>query len=337
MKILYAIQGTGNGHVARALELYPLLCRYAEVDVLVSGIQTDLSLPFPVKYRLSGLSFIFGKHGGIDKWDTLRRMRPFRLIRDLLSLPLRNYDLVINDFEPISAWACKLQGKRIIGVSHQMAVLHEDAPKPDQDDAFGRWVLTHYAPCKIQLGLHFIPLGKDISTPVIRGQVRRLERRDAGHYTVYLPAYDDASIIEELSQFPGVRWEVFSKKSKIAYVNNNIQVRPICNESFIQSMASSSGVLCGAGFETPAEALYLQKKLMVIPMKGQYEQQCNAACLKLMGVPVIDSLHRKNRSQLALWLDAAEAIPVAYPDNAADIAERIFRMYWGLQPAKLAY
>jgi hypothetical protein len=32
-------------------------------------------------------------------------------------------------------------------------------------------------------------------------------------------------------------------------------------------------------FETPAEALFLGKKLLVIPMTGQYEQECNAAAL----------------------------------------------------------
>lgn len=337
MKILYAIQGTGNGHVARALELYPALCRYAQVDVLISGIQTELTLPFPVKYRLGGLSFIFGKHGGIDKWETARRMRPLHLLRDILTLPLREYDFVINDFEPISAWACRLQGKKMIGVSHQMAVLHPDAPKPVQDDAFGRWVLKHYAPSHWQLGFHFIPLGQEVTTPVIRNQVRQLTPENAGHYTVYLPAYDDASIIEELSQFPGIRWEVFSKKSKCSYSNGNVDIRPINNEAFVRSMARSAGILCGAGFETPAEALFLQKKLMVVPMKGQYEQQCNAACLKSMGVPVIESLHRRHRAQLALWLDAGEPLQVNYPDNAADIAERILRLFWSLQPAKLAY
>src|SRR5690606_40225251 len=70
----------------------------------------------------------------------------------------------------------------------------------------------------------------------------------------------------------------------------------ITNDEFISSMAGASGILCGAGFETPAEALFLNKKLMVVPMKGQFEQQCNAAALKTMGVPVIRKLKdRKER------------------------------------------
>ena len=61
MKILYAIQGTGNGHVCRARDIVPVLSRKAEVDVLISGIQSDVQLPFNVKYVFKGLSYIFGK------------------------------------------------------------------------------------------------------------------------------------------------------------------------------------------------------------------------------------------------------------------------------------
>jgi predicted glycosyltransferase len=64
MKILYAIQGTGNGHLSRSMDIVPLLKEYGDVDVLVSGIQGDLSLPFPVKYKFNGLGFIFGKGRG---------------------------------------------------------------------------------------------------------------------------------------------------------------------------------------------------------------------------------------------------------------------------------
>lgn len=61
MRILYAIQGTGNGHVCRAEDIVPLLMKKGEVDVLISGTQADVQLPFPIKYRFEGLSFIFGK------------------------------------------------------------------------------------------------------------------------------------------------------------------------------------------------------------------------------------------------------------------------------------
>ena len=66
MKILYAIQGTGNGHLSRALEIIPLLKEYGEVDILISGNQSQVNLPFEIKYRFHGLSFVASKSGGIS-------------------------------------------------------------------------------------------------------------------------------------------------------------------------------------------------------------------------------------------------------------------------------
>lgn len=37
MKIFYAIQGTGNGHISRAMELLPYFEKYGSVDVFLSG------------------------------------------------------------------------------------------------------------------------------------------------------------------------------------------------------------------------------------------------------------------------------------------------------------
>ena len=62
MRVLYAIQGTGNGHISRAREIIPHLQDYCQCDILISGTQCDVELDVPVKYRFKGLSFWFGKN-----------------------------------------------------------------------------------------------------------------------------------------------------------------------------------------------------------------------------------------------------------------------------------
>src|SRR5688572_18501102 len=124
MKILYAIQGTGNGHLSRALDIIPILQKKGELDILVSGIQADLVLPYPVKYTFKGLSFIFGKKGGIDLLATYRKGNLKKLYKEVKSLPIETYDLVISDFDPVSAWACRMKHKPCIGLSHQQAVIN---------------------------------------------------------------------------------------------------------------------------------------------------------------------------------------------------------------------
>lgn len=323
MKILYAIQGTGNGHLSRAMDVVPCLKRRGKVDVLVSGIQGDLPLPFPITYKLNGLSFIFGKSGGVDLWKTLVKSNVKKLVKEIKALPVENYDLVINDFEPVSAWACYMKNKPAIALSHQSAVLAPNSPKSDHTDMLGRLVLKNYAPASSQYGFHFSSYSENIFTPVIRNQVRQQDISDRGHYTVYLPAYDDKHLIKRLSEYRDIRWEVFSKHNRRAVKFKNIHIQPVSNEKFIESMARSSGVLCGAGFETPAEALYMGKKLLVIPMKNQYEQHLNAAALEIMGIPVIKSLKSKYTPVITDWLENGQPVMVCYPDITQQIADMI--------------
>lgn len=155
MKILYAIQGTGNGHLSRARDVYPELAKHGEVDVLISGIQADVEFPFPVKYKMYGMSFIFGKKGGVDILETTKKLKLFKLISDIYNFPIEQYDLVINDFEPISAWACKLRKRHCISLSHQAAVLSGHAPKPAMEDWRGEIILKNYAPVTAEYGFHF--------------------------------------------------------------------------------------------------------------------------------------------------------------------------------------
>ena len=323
MKVLYAIQGTGNGHVARAQEVVPVLMQYVDVDLLLSGSQCELTLPWPVKYRLHGFGFVFGKKGGVDLRKTFSSNSIKRFFKEVRDLPVHEYDLVISDFEPVSSWACKLKGKKCIGISHQSAILHTDAPQPAKSNWVGKAVLRYYAPVSKAFGFHFRKLGDLISTPVIRKDVRGAQPARKGHYTVYLPAYDDIRIIAFLARFPEVKWEVFSKHSKHPYSFQNIMVQPVNQVAFTHSMVTSNGVFCNAGFETPAEALFLKKKLCVIPMTGQYEQQCNAAMLQSMGVPVMPRLKEEFLPVFEIWLSSEAVVEVSYPDVTQRIIEKV--------------
>jgi uncharacterized protein (TIGR00661 family) len=327
LKILYAIQGTGNGHLSRARDIIPILQQKGELDILVSGIQADVDLPYLVKYRFKGLSFIFGKNGGIDLIATYRKSNLKQLYNEIKSLPIDDYDLVINDFEPVSAWACKMKHKECVGLSHQAAVINKKSPKPKKKDPVGKAVLHNYAPVTSAYGFHFGAYDKDIFTPVIRNQVRAAGPENKKHYTVYLPAYSDERIIKVLGEIKNINWQVFSKHTKKEYTAKNIHIRPINNEAFIESFITCTGVLCGAGFETPAEALYLKKKLLVIPMKGQYEQQCNAAALKTMSVPVIKSLKKKHIDTIKNWVATEQQIMVNYPDTTQRIINMIIKKH----------
>lgn len=329
MKILYAVQGTGNGHITRAIEIIPYLQQKGEVDILVSGIQSDIELPFEVKYRFKGLSFIFGKKGGVDFWKTFVKLNSIKLIKEIKKLDLKPYDLIISDFEPISCWAAIKAKKECIGLSNQSATLHPLAPKPKKNDIIGKLVLQNYAPTTYNYGFHFKRLDGTIFTPIIRKQVRELTPTNEGHYTVYLPSYEDSQILKWLKKMPNTNWQVFSKNSKKDIQIKNIRITPIDTDLFLKSMASAEGVLCNAGFGTASEALFLKKKLMVIPMKKQLEQAYNAEMLQEMGVSVIKKLSNKNIPKIQKWLDENTIVTVDYPDNTEEIVSLIVTNHAG--------
>lgn len=325
MKMLYAIQGTGNGHLSRAVDIIPKLRQYGELDLFVSGAQAEIPLPYPVKYRSKGLSFYFGKSGGINFYKTFQRNSSKDVVKEINQFPVEKYDLIINDFEPISAWAARKKEVPIIGLSHQSALLSKKAPKPKVIDPFGEWLLRNYAPVDKYVGFHFKEYDKNIFTPVVRSAITNAKRKDKGHYTVYLPAYDDKKLVALFMKFPSVRWHIFSKHTRQPYHLGKISVYPVSGDDFVASVVSSTGVLCGAGFETPAEVLYLNKKLLVVPMKGQYEQKCNAVALKKLGVPVLKKIKKKNLRRIEKWLDSDDRITIAYPDVAGKAVERLMK------------
>lgn len=332
MKILYAIQGTGNGHLARATEIVPVLKSMAQTDVLVSGTQADLKVPFQIDYQFSGLSFIIGKNGGVDLWNTIRKMKVIRFIKAIRSLPVEKYDLVISDFEPVSAWACRISNKECVGLSHQNAVLHPSAPKPGFTDWIGKLILKYYAPSRFKYGFNFKHVPPYIFPPVIRSDIRKAISTRDPHYTVYLPAYSDRQIADVLSRLPDIEWQVFSKHSKTEYTVGNIHFRPVSLDGFTKSFLSCTGLVSTAGFEGPAEAIFMGKKLCVIPMKRQYEQYCNAAFLKSMGITVLDHF-AGSEQELRRWIDQSEPLQINFPDMTEVILSNILSRHAGSREA----
>jgi uncharacterized protein (TIGR00661 family) len=326
MKILYAIQGTGNGHLARAEDIIPILREYGDLDLFVSGAQADIKLSSPVKYKSKGLSFYFGSKGGVDFLKTFKHNSSKEVYQEIKKFPVEKFDLVINDFEPISAWACRKRGVPCVGLSHQSAMLSPKVPRPRKIDPVGEWVLHNYAPVERYVSFHFEQYDKNIFTPVIRSAIRKGKTTRADHFTVYLPAYDDRKLVPMLATITGIKWHIFSKHARRPYHMGKLSVFPVDKLEFASSMASARGILCGAGFETPAETLFLEKKLMVVPMKSQLEQHYNAASLKQLGVPVLKKMKKSNMDKVREWIESEARTHVDYQDTTAEAVDMAMKL-----------
>jgi uncharacterized protein (TIGR00661 family) len=107
----------------------------------------------------------------------------------------------------------------------------------------------------------------------------------------------------------------------------NVTYFPINQKDFNKSLINCDGIITGGGFETPAEALYLGKKILSIPIRKHYEQECNAAALKKMGVPVLYDVGDDFDLIIDSWLDSVIKYPSMKANNINETLQYLFDTY----------
>ncbi|MCX6318330.1 MAG: glycosyl transferase [Bacteroidetes bacterium] len=336
MKIFYAVQATGNGHISRAMSLLPYLQQYGEVDIFLSGNNSHLQLDAPVKYRSKGVSLFYNNCGGLDYWKIAKGLNLFRIQREIRELPVEEYDVIINDFDFITSAACARKKIPSIHFGHQASFQSKKTPRPESTDFAGEWILKNFVKASHHVGLHFKRYDLNIFTPVIKKEILEADPADHGYITVYLPSCSDLHIYKLLSPLSGFRFRVFSKDSHSPYSVDNISYLPVTKELFNDALIHCSGIITGAGFETPAEALYLGKRVLVTPIRGQYEQCCNAAALQQLGVSVFSQSDNHFSELFLQWIHSPVPDRSGNANNIQDCLEYLFSLTeknWDWVPA----
>lgn len=324
MQILYAVQATGNGHISRAMELLPHLEQYGVVDIFLSGDNSNLSLDAPIKYRSKGLSLYYNCTGGLDYWQITKAFQLSRLKKEINELPVEKYDLVINDFEYITAAACSKKKIPSVNFGHQASFQSAATPRPSKKNITGEWILKNYAKASRYVGLHFKQYDDFIFTPIIKKEILQAQPIDKGYITVYLPSWCEAQLYDLFTAFSGYRFQIFCRGIEHPKITDNLIFLPVNKMLFNKSLIQCTGIITGAGFETPAEALHLGKKLLCIPIKGQYEQQCNAAALKEMGVYCLKKIEEDFKDHFYKWIHTEQSIQVDYRHSIPQCLDYLF-------------
>jgi len=317
MRILYGVQGTGNGHLSRARAMAAAFReRSIEVDWLFSGRPPERFFDmqcFGDYHTRRGLTFV-NIDGCVDYLRTVLGNHYGRFLRDVLTLDLQPYDLVLTDFEPISAWAGRLRGKRVVSLGHQPAFDH---PVPvAQRDLRTTLVMRLFAPGSVRIGMHWDRFGAPILPPLIdlgRGAVACRERK----VLVYLPFEPQARVRELLAGLGEFQFYIYAPGSERADLGN-LHLRPTSVEGFRRDLHDCAAVLCNAGFELASECLALGKRLLVKPQGRQMEQASNALALRELGYG--SSLERLEQAPIRAWLEGDVPVPrIEFPDVAAEL------------------
>jgi uncharacterized protein (TIGR00661 family) len=254
MKIFYAIQATGNGHISRAMELLPHLERYGTVDIFLSGANSSLSLDAPVKYRSMGLSLFYNCTGGLDYWRMMKGYSPFKLKKEVQELPVEKYDLVINDFEYITAASCAKKKIPSVQFGHQASFQSSKTPRPANKSSLGEWLLKNYAKATQHIGLHFEKYDEFIFHPVIKKEILEAESIDENYITftcLHIVNLNWKKFFIGLKEF---KFQIFSKETSQPRPVRISRFLPVDRSLFNQSLIHCTGSL-------PAEALKLPQRL----------------------------------------------------------------------------
>jgi uncharacterized protein (TIGR00661 family) len=323
MKILYGVQATGNGHIARARVMARAFERHGlSVDFLLSGRSRDDLFgaeAFGDFEHRRGLTFDV-KGGRVRYLHTALKLPLIRAATDIAGLDVKKYDLVVSDFEPVTAWAARLRGVPSLGISHQCAFCF-DIPK-DGGNILARTVLSTFAPVRHCLGLHWDPFGFPLIPPLIDldDNVKGSASPDGRAILVYLPFESETEIMRFLEPFPEHRFTVYMGVPP-ARSRGHISFRNYDKARFQIDLMSANGVICNAGFELPSECIHLGKRLLVKPVYGQMEQLSNARALTMLGFG--HRLDTLDHQVLKQWLVTPVPAPRPFDDVAGGIVEWI--------------
>lgn len=327
MKILYGVQATGNGHICRSREIIKGLKIHGhDIHVIFSGRAPNLPREIKIcepytTYR--GLSFI-STQGKIKYLKTAFQLNLIQFYRDIRLYDATGFDLVITDFEPISARIAKYHNIPSIGIGSQY-VYYYNTPIA-KGKLLGRFILKNFAPADYPVGLHWHHFDQPILPPIVPKDLKNDRQVIANKILVYLPFEDKDKIKLILQDINTHHFYVYISSCKHPSDESNLHYRSFSRKNFLHDLAECNGVICNAGFELPSEALHLGKKILVKPLVGQMEQESNALALSQLNLGTI--CRKLNRGLIKDWLYSPSNPPMNYPDVSKNIVEWIDSGCW---------
>lgn len=327
MRILYGVQTTGRGHVVRARSMIRALKeRGHEVMTLFSGPPLEplwLDATFEPWTKRTGVTHV-SVNGRISYLKTALQLRPLRFFADIRDFDAGNADLVISDYEPISARVARRAGIPSIGIGHLYAFAH---PVPVAGwNAFNQLIMRGFAPVDMPLGLHWHHFGHPVLPPTISSDVAGLGAvTHDGPILVYLSFESLAEVVAVLRTVREREFRVYAPVDTTER-HGNVAVVPISRRGFVEDLQVAAGVICNAGFSLISEALHLGKRVLAKPVRHQTEQESNAKALELLGFGRV--CRRLDAETIVEWLARPPPRALNYPDVLAAVLDWIDARRW---------
>ncbi len=338
LKILFGVAGEGFGHSSRS-ELIGRRLMQAGSDVLFAASGKSLSYLQPLfagrVEPVYGLHFVI-KQGQVQPLRTLadnviQYRKGFLTNRRLFSQKVKDFcpDLVISDFEPFSAWwAFRNRVPCVFVDNEHLLTMSKLDNVPGILNRIRADIVTRgyhtRAQAYVIMNFFAAPLKNRravFANPVVRRQVMEQTVQRRPHITVYSTESrpeKKAKLIDVFNRFPSHPFYIYGFHTEEEH--GNCVFKQISTDGFLRDLATGSGVVATAGLSLLSECLYLKKRIFMVPLKGQFEQQVNAVYAQRLGLAVCaDDIQQ---DKLKLFLDGLDEPfgddpRILWPDNEA--------------------
>ena len=307
LRCLFIVQGEGRGHLTQALASDAMLSRagHSVCTVIVSrGGDTEAPAYFeqhldaPLEY-VEGVHFVVdGSSRSIQWMQTLAmnkgRWRHFQKSFDVIDQCLQRSrpDVIVNFYEPLGGLFMMRHnpGIPMVAVAHQFMLLHPDYVLPEgfQLQRRATTLFTRLAGLRAsrRLALSLFDAERlpsqqlHVTPPLLRDELLALPIGvEEQFFLIYLFHHSlSEAVIAWHQRNPSVALHCFWHKpgaEEITVYDDTLTFHQLHGHRFLEMMARSRGVITTSGFESTAEAMFLGKPLLLIPLKGHFEQHCN--------------------------------------------------------------
>jgi uncharacterized protein (TIGR00661 family) len=314
-KFIFTVQGEGRGHLTQAIS-FTQIAREAGHEVIGYAVGSFQGRKIPsffldfigdtplLQYNSPSIIFGNGKSVQLAKtamqavtnfktfWKSATQLEQF--IEELKP------DGIINFYESITGlYKLKSRSKvPTMSVGHQYLLLNknfESFPEKKIDRILLNMntMITSIGSKKL-LGLSFRPIDNDekieVVPPLLRQQVKSIVPKAGERWLAYLTHFRLSEDIMAWSNAnPEVKldcfWDNPARKETYHY-SDSLTFHPIDAENYLAKMTECAGLISTAGFESVAEAMYLGKPAMMVPVPNHIEQMINAYDGELSGAGI---------------------------------------------------
>lgn len=305
---VFAVQGEGRGHLTQAIAAYEMLTSYGhKVAAVLIGSSDRRQVPDFVKARIKAPlinihspNFVTDKNNksirigktiskNLQQWKRFHQsMKTIRQQIDELQP-----DILLNFYEPLIG-LCSLfkpLSTKIISIAHQFVYLHPEFNFPEGGNRIDRFAIKKYTALTAKgsdklLALSFYPFKQQqyknivVSAPLLRKEIGEQKLFKGDHLLVYiLNSGYMQEIINWHKQHPEITIHCFTDSKTVKgkwHFDDTLCFHSLDDQKFLQYMATAKALVTTAGFESVCEAMYLGKPVLMVPVKGHFEQWCNA-------------------------------------------------------------